>query len=314
MAEAPRATAQIIAIGPPSFQSNDFPSLETTILDRLALGGQPDSEDLATLSHLTVLESISMLADVQVDMRGSPLEPQLEGQIRQLWDAAAVFEESVSSVPLNAQNLLAVQPGFNNMQGAFREIESSVGGSAVLSNRAAAHLAGIARLTTATHTLMRAIESEVLPAGPVPPPRDLDGLGRQVRLLANGIVALIQNVKVSKHAASGWSAVTRDLEELFALVQSLQNSLVAQSSNNAIESALHAVRRRMWRAEARIARLGWPTDLDRQWRGVRERLNVISDQLGLPRVIDRAPQAQPNALSPPTPETAPPARIYRGPP
>ena len=30
----------IIAIGPPSFQSNNFPSMETMVLDRLAIGGQ----------------------------------------------------------------------------------------------------------------------------------------------------------------------------------------------------------------------------------------------------------------------------------
>ena len=37
-----------------------------------------------------------------------------------------------------------------------------------------------------------------------------------MRLLANGIVALIQNVKASKHPGSPWGAVTRDLDELFA--------------------------------------------------------------------------------------------------
>ena len=40
IAGATNVAAQIIAIGPPSFQSNDFPSMETLILDRLAMGGQ----------------------------------------------------------------------------------------------------------------------------------------------------------------------------------------------------------------------------------------------------------------------------------
>ena len=88
-----------IAIGPPSFQSNNFPSLETLILDRLAMGGQYNPGDLGTLSHLTVLESIAMLADIQADMPNTVTGVRLEGEIRQLWDAAAIFEESVSATP-----------------------------------------------------------------------------------------------------------------------------------------------------------------------------------------------------------------------
>jgi hypothetical protein len=224
IASGASVSAQIIAIGPPSFQSNDFPSLETLILDRLALGQQYDRADLATLSHLTVLESIAMLADIQFDMPNSVLGTRLEGQIRQLWDAAAVFEESVSATPTSAQALTGVQPLYGNMQAAYQQVESTLGGAAGLSNRAFAHLEDIARLTAATRTLMRVLESDVLAVAPISaqPALDVASLGRQARLLANNIVALIQNVKASKHQPSAWSTVTRDLEALFDLARALK--------------------------------------------------------------------------------------------
>ena len=134
-----------------------------------------------------------------------------------------------------------------------------------MSTRAAAHLRGITSLTAATGTVMRAIESDLLAAVPLPgqPTADLDILKKQAQLLANDIVALVENVKASKHQNSGWSAVTKDLQELLALVQSFEKTLSAQPSIKEIEASLHAVRRRMWRTEARIGRLGWPTDLER---------------------------------------------------
>jgi hypothetical protein len=313
---ATNVPAQNIAIGPPSFQSNNFPSLETLILDRLAVGSQYNPADLATLSHLTVLESIAMLANIQADMPNTVTGVRLEGEIRQLWDAAAVFEESVSATPLDMKTLTRIQPMFTDLQAAYEEVESTLAGAAGLSTRAAAHLRGITSLTAAISTVMRAIESDLLAAAPPPgqPTADLDSLEKQARLLANQIVALVVNVKASKHQTSGWSVVTTDLQELFALVQNFERTLSAQPTTRMIEVSLHAVRRRMWRIEARIALLGWPTDLARQWRGVREQLSAIADELGLPRVIDLAPEARPD-LRPSVPGSLnkPTVRIYRGP-
>jgi hypothetical protein len=316
IASATNLQAQYIAIGPPSFQSNNFPSVETLILDRLAVGGQYNPRDLGTLSHLTVLESIAMLADIQADMPNSVIGVRLEGEIRQLWDTAAVFEESVSATPLDMKTLIRVQPLYNDLQAASQEVESTLAGAAGLSTRAAAHLRGITSLTAASSTLMRAIESDLLAAAPPSgqPTADLESLKRQARLLANHIVALVGNVKGSKHQTSGWSAVTKDLQELFVLVESFERTLSGEPSIKVIEESLHAVRRRLWRAEARIARLGWPSDLARQWREVRDSLSLISDELGLPRVIDLALEAQPSARpSAAEPMTKPTVRIYRGP-
>jgi hypothetical protein len=299
------ARGQIIAIGPPSFQSNDFPSLETVILDRLALGASYDP-----------LESIAMLADVQYDMPNTVMGASLEPQIRQLWDSASAYEERVSAGPMSAKTLVDAQPLYTNMQGALQSIESTMGSHASVSNRVAAHLAGITRLGSATGTLMHVIESDLQAAVPVPqqPAGSADRLGTPTRLLANGVVAVIQNVKASKHEGSDWRAVLHDLDELFGLVQSLEKTLASQPTTQQIEQALRAVRQRMWRTEARIARIGWPTDLERPWRGVREQLNLISDDLGLARIID-FPQA---AIATEGSATGPPAtravRVYRGPP
>ena len=319
LAASPHATnvpAQNIAIGPPSFQSNDFPSLETLILDRLAVGGQYNPGDIGTLAHLTVLESIAMLADIQADMPNCVTGARLEGEIRRLWDAAAVFEESVSAAPLDAKTLTRVQPLYGDLNAAYEQVESTLAGAAGVSSRAAAHLRGVTSLTAASSTLLRAIESDLLADAPSPgqPTADLDGVKKQARLLANQIVALVATVKATKHETSGWSAVSTDLQELFALVQSFERTLATQPTTKGIEASLHAVRRRLSRTEARIARLGWPTDLARQWRAVREQLNAVSDELRLPRVIDLAPDARPD-LPPsfPGPPKKPTARIYRGP-
>jgi hypothetical protein len=312
---ATNLSAQIIAIGPPSFQSNDFPSMETLILDRLAMGGQYDPQDLSTLAHLTVLESIAALADVQSDMRSSVLGVRLEGELTQLWDAAAAFEESVSAGAIDARTLIRIQPLFNEMQGAYQEVESTLSASAGMSSRAAAHLRDITRLTAAASTMMNAIESNLL-AGTPPPPRqpvDSDILTKQALLLANDVLGLIENVKSSKHPNSGWSAVKDDLQELLALIQTFQKTVSRHGPAHEIEASLHAVRRRLWRTEARIVKLGWPTDLERRWRTVRERLNAISDSLGLPRVIDLASRSRPDQTQPDSSTTKPATRIYRGP-
>ena len=212
IAYATNVPAQIIAIGPPSFQSNSFPSLETLIIDRLAVGGQYNPGDLGTLSHLTVLESIAMLADIQTDMPYTVAGVRLEGEIRQLWDAAAVApEESVSATSIDMKTLTRVQPLYDDLQGAYAQVESTLAGASGLSSRAAAHLRGITSLTAASSSLMQAIESDLLAAAP-PPGRstaDLDSLHKGARLLANHIVALVANVKDSKHQTSGWSGVTK---------------------------------------------------------------------------------------------------------
>ena len=49
----------------------------------------------------------------------------------------------------------------------------------------------------------------------------------------------------------------------------------------------------MWPVEARIARLAGTPELGRRWRQVRQRINSLSDDFGLPRVVSLVPAARP---------------------
>jgi hypothetical protein len=315
IARTANAQSPIIAIGPPSFQSNSYPSFEREILYRLSLGGAYQPDDLATLARLTVLESIAMLADIHADLPYNITAYQLEGQISLLGAAAQALYESVNSSPLNMPALTRAGLWFDELQAAYGRVDSMLGQFRGLSDRAATHLGDVARLSAAIAAVMRAAESELSANVPLTGrSSDMSALGTQARLLANEITGIIQNVKRSKHQGSAWDNVSRDLAELVAVVQDFNRVLAQSATNQEIESAFRAVRRRMWQAEARIAQLGWPPDLDRAWRGARARLNVITDGLGLPRVIARAQRSRPDDPAPSATPEKPATQIYRGPP
>ncbi len=316
------ARAQNIAVGPPSFQSTDFPSLETVVLDRLALGAEYNTGDLATLAHLTVLESIAMLADINIDLANTVLGFRLEAQIRRLWDAAAAFEEGVSAVPMTPGTFTRIEPVYDDWRLAYQQVEASLGTTASLPNRAAARVADLTRLTYAAGSMMGAIEADLLAGAPAGPRRqaDVDVLRTQIRQFAAGVVALSNNIKVSKHENSGWTAVAQDLTALSSDVVQFDQLLATEPGNRTVAQSLHQIRRRLWQTEAKVARLGWPPDFERQWRGVRQQLNVISGELGLPRVIDLARRSddEPRDQTARKPEMngqlrrVPLPRIYRG--
>ncbi len=92
------AQAQIIAVGPPSFQAYPSRSYETDLLNRLALsGGQYSPDDLVPLVRLTWLESMSMLAVLRHDVPRSPLFDQLEAEIQTFWIVAEDLDASLRS-------------------------------------------------------------------------------------------------------------------------------------------------------------------------------------------------------------------------
>ena len=215
------------------------------------------------------------------------------------------------------RTLIRIQPLYNEMQAAYQEVESTLSASAGMSSRAAAHLRDITRLTAATSTLMR--RDRVGPARRRStarrgePPIPTSSRSRRV-LLANDIVALIENVKSFQTSKLGMERGERRIcRSSSPWFRAFKKHCRRTRSTNEIEASLHAVSRRLWRAEARIVKLGWPTDLERQWRDVRERLNVISDELGLPRVIDLATRAGPDQPPAPRSSAKPTTRIYRGP-
>jgi hypothetical protein len=309
-----RAQSPIIAVGPPSFQSNAYPSLQTDIVQRIATTGQMQPGDLPNLTRLMALQSVAMLAEIRADMPGSLTGNRLEGQVRQLWDATQVMSETVGTAPLDSQALNLVQEKYADVENAYRQVESTLGELPGISNRASAHLRGLSQLTAATGSVMLAIEADLPAPVRLAPERqpDMEQLRTQARLLSNDIVGLAAKVKSSKQRGSGWDTVVRDLDELFGSTQDFQHALSPVSSTEQIQSSFRAIRRRVSRVEARIAQLGWSADLARSWRGMRDILNQINNEVGLPRVIDRASTVRPSAVTAAGSAARPVARIYRG--
>jgi hypothetical protein len=308
------AQSPIIAVGPPSFQSNDYPSLQSDMLQRIAATGQMQPDDLPNLTRLMTLQSVAMLAKIHADMPGTLTGNRLEGQIRQLWDATEAMSETVGTTPLDSQALYRVHEKYTDVENAYLRLESTLGELPGISNNASANLRDLSQLTAATSTVMRAIEAD-LPA-PVAPATerqpDIEILRTQTRLLSNELIGFAANVKRSKQPDPRWDAVAQDLNELFGSIQDFQRLLSAPSSTEQIQSTFRAIRRQVARAEARITQLGWPTDLARTWRGMRERMNEINDEIGLPRVISRAREARARDAPRAGSIMRPVARIYRG--
>jgi hypothetical protein len=295
------AQSPIIAVGPPSFQSNAYSSFEDDMVKRIAVTGQMQPDDLPNLTRLMTLQSVAMLADIHADMPGTLTGNRLEGQIRQLWDATEVMSDTVGTSPLDSQSLARVEEKYADVEKAYRELESTLGELPGLSNRASAHLRGLSQLTAATSSVMRAIEVDLNAPTRVATPRrpNIEKLRTQARLLSNDIVGLVAKLKSSKQRGPRWDAVVRDLDELFGSTQGFQSMLSPLASTEQIRSSYRAIRRQVTRVEARIAQLGWPTEFARTWRGVRDRMNDINDEVGLPRIIDR-----PSRVIPPGDVTA----------
>jgi hypothetical protein len=304
----------IIAVGPPSYQWEDFPSLQSDILHRIAATGQMQPDDLPNLTRLMTLESVAMLADVHADMPFTSMGNRLEGQVRQLWDSTELMSESVGDAPLDSEGLNRVQEKYIDVENAYRQLESTLGELPGISKRASAHLRGLTQLNAATGTVMRAIEADL----PAPLMRvterqpDIEILRTQARFLANEVVGFAAMVKRSKQPEPRWDAVERDLNELLGAIQDLERLVAAPSSIEQIQSKFRAIRRQASRSEARITPLGWPTDLARAWRGLRERMNEINDEIGLPRLISRARAAIASDLPRAESIKKREARIYRG--
>ena len=283
--------AQIIAIGPPSFQSNDFPSMETLILDRLAMGGQYDPQDLGTLAHLTVLESIAALADIQADMQTSVLGVRLEGELRQLWDAAAAFEESVSAGAIDARTLVRIQPLYNEMLSRLSRCGSDL-------ERVRRHVEPGRRSLARHHQAHRRgrHHDECDRVGPArrrsPAARraaDSDILDRQTLLLANDVLALdrkrekVQTPQLGMGRREGRSAGAPGPDSIFSKNTVRHRVRPTKSKHRCTRSGDGYGKPRPGSSSSAgppISSAGGGT--------VRDRLNVISDGLGLPRVIDLA--------------------------
>ena len=277
----------------PAFQDPASDSLQTEILNRIAVTGQYEADDLPRLARLAVLQSISMLSNVQADLRGSLIGDRLEREVTAFWDATAGFSEVVGSAPLDMTTLNSAQTESVQMAAAYRQLEATMGEFPGVSPRAASHLQDITRLLSATNSVMGAEEANLLRTmpGQVDPSLDLDLMRSQAQALANELVILIGNVRDSHRGKAATDGVLEDLNGMLAQVQEFARTISLQPSFKNLRESFRAARRRMWHVEARILQLDWPPDLRRGLRNVRDRTNAIADDFGLPRTIVLSPRA-----------------------
>jgi len=293
------AIAQQIQNRLPGFQAPVSDNLESQILQRISVTGEYQPEDLPRLARLTVLESIATLVNIRDDLRDSPLGIRLESEATSLWDASEVFSETVSSAPLDLTTLSRAQSEYVDVGTAYRQLEATMGELPGASVRDANHLQAVTSLLSATNEVTGEMEANLLRTVPLPVDRslDLDLMREQSRRLANDLVVLIGKVRDSRGGRAERDGVLDDLNGMLAQIQDFGRKLSLELTYKELQESFRVIRRRLWHVEAKIIPLGWPAELQRQWRGVREQTNAISDDFGLPRVIVLGPRVARSAGS-----------------
>jgi hypothetical protein len=289
------ASAQDFQTRLPAFQAPASDSLQSEMMSRISLSGQLQPGDLARLSRLAVLNSISMLVNVRADLPNSPAGNRLNQEITSLWDSSEAFYEVVSEAPLDSESVAQAQYWLEAIFAAQRHVESSLGEFPGLSPRAAGDLQSLSRLLGPIGSAMGSIESNLQgAAGPAAErPVSLDSLRRNAQLVANDIVSLIGKAGEAGRGRPARDAVVTELTDLLERVQAFSRLLAIQPSQKAVQDSFRIARRQMWRVEARITHLDWRAGIERPWRDVRDQMNAVSNELGLPRVIEIAPPSRP---------------------
>jgi hypothetical protein len=292
---AAAATAQDIQSRLPAFQAPASDSLQSEMMRRISLSGQLQPGDLARLSRLAVLNSISMLVNVRADLPNSPTGNRLDQELTSLWNSSEAFYEVVSTSSLDTESLAQAEYWLDAVFAAQRRVESSLGEFPGLSPRAADDLQSLSRLLGPIGSAMGSLESAIADAAgpPAPRPLSLDSLRREAQLVANDLVSLIGRAGEAGRGRPARDAVVTELTDLLERVQSFSRLLSAQPSQKAVEDSFRAARRQMWRVDGRITRLEWKAGLEPAWRDVRTKLNDVSNELGLPRVIEITPASRP---------------------
>jgi hypothetical protein len=287
--------AQDIQTRLPAFQAPASDNLEAEMMRRISLSGALQPGDLARLSRLAVLNSISMLVNVRADIANSPRAFELEQELSSLWNSSEAFYEVVTEAPIDADSVGEAQYWLDAMSASQRNLQASLGVMPGFSARAAERLRAFSRLMVPIGSAMESIEADMTVTADRSPPRaiDLDAMRRDGQVVANALVALIRDAGDAGRGRAGRDAVMTELTDLLERVQSFSRLLAIQPSQKAIEDSFRAARRQMWRVQGRVNRVEWKPALERPWREVREQLHAISNKLGLPRVIEVAPSARP---------------------
>src|SRR5262249_15330477 len=155
-------------------------------------------------------------------------------------------------------------------------------------------LRSLSRLLVPIGSAMGSIESSLLDTagangGRVP---DVGSLRRQTQLAANDLVSLIGKTGDAGRGRAARDAGMTQLTDLLERVQAFSRLLAIQPSLKAAQDSYRIVRRQTWRVENRLTHLEWRASLASPWRDVRDRLSAISNELGLPRVVEIAPAPQ----------------------
>jgi hypothetical protein len=295
LACAAAATAQDIQSRLPAFQAPASDSLQSEMMSRISLSGQLQPGDLARLSRLAVLNSISMLVNVRADLPNSPAGYRLDQELTSLWNSSESFYEVVSTSSLDAESMAQAQYWLESVFAAQRRVESSLGEFPGLSPRAADDLQSLSRLLGPIGSAMGSLESALADAaGPAAERRfNLEALRRDAQLVANDLVSLIGQAGDAGRGQPARDAIVTELTDLLERVQSFSRLLSNKPSQKAVQDSFRIARRQMWRAHGRISQVEWRAALERPWRDVRNKLNELSNELGLPRVIEITPASRP---------------------
>jgi hypothetical protein len=270
-------------------------SLEWEILDRLSATRQYQPGDLPRLARLTVLETIAMYEGLRSDLRETSIGARIEGEMSQLWDAAELFSISANYPPPDLAGLNRTRAMLADVNAAYLQVDSSLGRIAALSPRAAVHLQDIARLLPVMNAVFEAMDAEAVRpvAAPVDRAADLAAIQDQSRRLAEDLRGLVAGLNKVMPVPVGRDALIEDLNGLLELVQGFDRTLAANPSNKDLEDSLKLVRRRMWTVESRIVRMAGIPEVRARWRPIRLRIDDLSDQFGLPRVVSLGRAAGP---------------------
>jgi hypothetical protein len=286
----------------PIFQIDFSDSLQAQILDRIARTGWYEPDDLPRLARLGVLNSISMMVHVRYDVPDPSVGYRMQQEVASLWNSAEVFFQSAIEAPLDATNLARNQFFFAQLMAARGPVDSSLGGFPALSSRGAGRLIDFSQMTGEMSLDLSATEASIAGAraAPLELARDRDAMRTATQVLANDLVGLIEKLKAyDREKQKRTDAAQQELNVMLARVQNFAETIPLELSVQDLQESYRAAWRQMGRVEAEINQLDFPADARVQWRRVRERANAISDEFGLPRVIELAPNPAPPAAANP---------------
>ena len=179
----------------------------------------------------------------------------------------------------------------------YRQVQGSFGGLPAVSDRASDDFRSLSRLLGHVNTLMGSLEAnaadQTLRAQQ--PVVQRDSLRGEAQLAANLVVALSGMALENGRGRPGRDAMVTDLTDLLERLQDFCRLLAIEPPLSEIQGSFRDARRQMWRTEGRLLHLEWRTGLLPSWRLVQARMNGISDELGLPRVIATEPAPRPLA-------------------